>query len=510
MNMSSIPKYLRQILNMAPSTHVNEDGFLVLEGEQNGSNGPVALAQTQWNIDRDHFLDRLLTDQPWGIVLHWYGDGNEFDDSLTGYLRGFDSLRTVEDYITRTSAHFLIGDQKPSTTTDKIGIIQTQKPYADGIPTLASHIHELDTLAHSEGEQYFVRALYQLAFANPAIHSVLQDWFDGPRVDPNDVTIAIEIAGKEFHKIHEFPSKQKVASTISLIWALMERYQINASNILGHHEIDLRKPDPGKEFLGLIRILIGLKALLADDDRMKDLVFGQYIGEDNNYDGAIHAYFKVIRDYLVLVDTPKELYEWEKMSKYWFVFEAVTHENTVGEMANRFIPPIEIGENAQILRAFDPNVLEGVDIFCEGDENKLEPKPVRLTAPGVCLYKNEVITGGQTRSAIFRHRLLTGSEIISIYSNLSSVGNLSVGTTYPLGYKLGAIDCRQVSFASFLRFAIAYAGTWDTEYKDRPYTPENVSSEWIEKHFLDPLAFIEQQNLQSKFNRLIAVPQSAY
>jgi len=510
LNLGKIPTYLRQILQLVPKTHFSEEGFLLLDEEQGNINNQVALVQTQWNIDRGHFLDRLLTDQPWAIVLHWYGDGDEFDDSLTGYLRGFNSLRRIEDYITRTSAHFLVGDNKPSTGSNKIGIIQTQKPYEDGIPTLASHIHELDTLGHSEGEQYFVRALYQLAFANPAIHSILQEWFDGPTVDPNDVSIAIEITGKEFHRLEEFPSKQKVASTVSLIWALMERYQIRASNILGHHEIDLRKPDPGKEFLGLIRILIGLKALLEDDAQMKDLVFGQFLFENQTYDDAVRAYFKFIRDFLVLVDTPKELFDWENLSKYWFAFEAITGEDTIGDLAKRFISPIEIGENVQILRPFDPNSLEGVDIVCEGAEGQIENKAVKLTATGVCLYRNDAITGGQTMSAIFRHRLLTGSEVISIYSNLSSVGNLSVGKSYPVGFKLGAIDCRQVNFSSYLRFAIAYAGTWDTEYKDRPYTPENIGSEWIEKHFLDPLAFIVEQNQLNKYHRLIKFPQSAY
>lgn len=513
LELFKLPRFLREILAIVPQSHIGDEGFLHLDGVSGNSAGKVPLAQTQWNIDRDQFLDRLLTDQPWGIVLHWYGDDNEFDNSLLAYLRGFDSLRRVEDYITRTSAHFLVGDQSPRADSNQIGIIQTQKPYQDGIPTLASHIHDLDFAGHSEREQYFVRALYQLSFDNPNVHSILQDWFDGPKLDPNDVTIAIEITGKEYHKMESFPSKQKIANTLSLLAALMKRYEISATNILGHHEIDLRKPDPGKEFAGLLRILIGLKALQEDDAQLKDLVFGQFLGEEDDFQAAVEAYFKFVRDFLVLVARPEELFDWEDLSKYWFVFDGLSTANSGIGLADKFDPPIPLGTRAQILRPYDTEVQEGVDIYCEGAagaENELTGVPVKLTADGLCLYTNDVVTAAETRSVIFRHRLLSGSEVISIYSNLSSVSNLTPGKAYPRGYKLGSIDCRKVSFTSFLRFAIAYAGTWDTEYKNRPYRPLEISAEWVEKHFLDPLAFIDQQNEINKFHRLIGVPVGPY
>ncbi len=48
-----------------------------------------------------------------GIVLHWYGDDLGFDQTVEGYLRGFNVAAQADNYLTRTSAHFLIGRVSP-------------------------------------------------------------------------------------------------------------------------------------------------------------------------------------------------------------------------------------------------------------------------------------------------------------------------------------------------------------------------------------------------------------
>jgi hypothetical protein len=325
------------------------------------------------------------------------------------------------------------------------------------------------------------------------VHSILQDWFDGPKIDPNDVSIAIEITGEKYHKFEEFPTKQKVANVVSVVWALMKRYQIPAINILGHHEIDLRKPDPGKEFLGLMRMLIGLKALVENDLGMNELVFGQFVDDSQEFQRAVEEYFEFIRDYLVLVATPKEIFEWEALSKYWFVFERLAELRSGTEIADHFIQPVLIGDGTEILRAYDGETREGIDLVCEDEE--FDSRTVRLIANGICLHVNGKVTGDQTRSAIFRHRLITGAEVISIYSNLSSVADLTPGQHYDLGTEVGAVKCRHIDFFSYFRFSIAYAALWDKEFKDRPYSPPAVSSDWIQRHFVEPFDFIKRQNV---------------
>ena len=69
------------------------------------------------------------------------------------------------------------------------------------------------------------------------INPVLKDIFEGPEIDPNFRTISIEIVGSDFDNHENYPSDQKIANTLSVVWAVMERYGIRASDVLGHHEI---------------------------------------------------------------------------------------------------------------------------------------------------------------------------------------------------------------------------------------------------------------------------------
>jgi hypothetical protein len=210
----TLPQSTQEILALVPTTMIGVDGILYLSKSRESSPGRIPLARTQWNRENNSRTHRLTSSVPWGIVLHWYGDKENFDKTITGYLRGFDSLRQIDDYITRTSAHFLIGDQIPTIelrgSEDQIGIIQTQKPDLDGTPFVASHISGLDYEAHKAKRQYFVRALYQLGYEEPGVRSILQDWFDGGRViDPNMRTIAIELAGYDFENPTHYPSQQR-------------------------------------------------------------------------------------------------------------------------------------------------------------------------------------------------------------------------------------------------------------------------------------------------------------
>ena len=118
LSLRKLPEQMQAILRRVPSLEVDPQGFLTLQGDQNPRQIRIPVAQTQWNLEHSNRWDRLERDTHWGIVLHWYGDDAGFDRSVEGYLRGFNSLRQVANYTTRTSAHVLVGRDIPSS---KIG-----------------------------------------------------------------------------------------------------------------------------------------------------------------------------------------------------------------------------------------------------------------------------------------------------------------------------------------------------------------------------------------------------
>ena len=114
LKLHQLPRCVQNLLIRVPNTSIGQNGYLHLANRWNNTIGRIPLAQTQWNFKRSKPQDELFPDFPWGIVLHWYGDPNYFDRSVKGYLRGFNGVRSIDDYETQTSAHFLVGDGFPS------------------------------------------------------------------------------------------------------------------------------------------------------------------------------------------------------------------------------------------------------------------------------------------------------------------------------------------------------------------------------------------------------------
>ena len=483
------------ILSKVPKTEVDKKGYLVLLAPEGQTSGCVPQAQTQWNKENSSPSDRLFRQLPWGIVLHWYGDKENFDRSIKGYLRGFDGLRKVDGYMTRTSAHFLVGAQMPGReldqVKDEIGIVQMQVPDKDGIPFVASHLRAINFQAYKENKQYFLRALYQLSYTTPKIHSFLQDLYESPRVDPNMRTIAIEITGYDFE--NQSPSDQQTANVLSVVWAVMKRYGISASNILGHNEIQLGKPDPGKKFTALILYLVGVKALLENDERMFQLVFGQFIDPDLDARQAVRRYLKFIRDYLLLVSNQRGVYEWEAASNYWFTYDLFSDDSSLAHVADQFYWPINGKGQVNGNTYLDPHNHEGVDVSPDKTDpfrSEFAESAINLVANGKCLFLGEV--GGLCRGkiAIFRHRQTDGAEIISIYRHLTDHGEIKVGKQYPKGYPIGMITGVEAHNDPFLHFAIAYGATWDADPKNSTNLPLNASESWIRYRFMHPYDYL--------------------
>jgi hypothetical protein len=486
-----VPRFAREILQRAPRALVGSDGYLRLLKRTGYGYQQAPLAQTRWNRENMGGSDRLSAQQAWGIVLHWYGDRENYDRTVKGYLRGFDSLRQIADYFTRTSAHFLVGDDVPTGAphgSDGIGILQTQLPDRDGIPFVASHLGRLDHNAHKDKKQYFVRALYQLGYADPAIHSMLQDFFDGPRMDPNMRTLAVEITGHDFESPEHFPSWQKIANVVAVVGALMKRYHVRALDLMGHNEIQSGKADPGKKFMALVRYLIGVKALVERDEEMLSLVFGPFL-RGGSPDEAVRRYFRFVRDYLVLIDIPRRVFEWEACCGYGLLMDHLLPDRpalpSVGQVFSPLAGPVSTPNHLFL----DPSHHEGVDLaMAEKGLGKITDltHEVRLAASGECLYAGDVGGGCGGKTAIFRHRFPHGGEFLTVYGHLKNLGGLEAGRVYPARARLGAIPWKEGHRDGYLHFAVAYGATWETDLAHRPVIPGNAGPTWIRQRYFSP------------------------
>lgn len=500
----TLPAKIREILSLVPRLSLGLDGYLVQQGDTGRPVGRVPLAQTQWNNERNTPRDRLDRRLRWGIVLHWYGDRENFDRSIRGYLRGFDSLRAVDEYITRTSAHFLVGSQPISIDADpeksEISVLQTQLPDHDGTPFLASHLMPLDHLAHKNKRQYFVRALYTLSNQSAGPFTILQEFFDGPQSDPNYRTIAIETCGYDFEHAEHMPNHQQIANIVGVVWAAMKRYRIFATDIFGHNEIQLGKADPGKKFMALMRTLIAVKALVEGEWGMLQLVFGPFMRKDLDLQYAVERYFRFVRDYLVLIGSKQDVYEWEASSKYWFIWKLVSSSKLDLNPFATLLPPI-VSAELRIERAFlQPENHTGIDLFqIRKDRHSIKtPTAIaQLPAEGMLL---DIGDGDQCQpgsTAIFRHFQPDGAQILTIFGGLSQVSDLQAGKVYPQGYRVGAVEPFSSYLEPIMHYGIAYGATWDADFRHNVHIPLNAGQRWIRERYLDPISI---HNANGQFN----------
>ena len=491
LGLQDLPGAVKEIVKRVPNTEIGQNGYLYLLNKYRFSLGRIPQAPTQWNYERRNKVDELFPNMRWGIVLHWYGDPAYFDRTVKGFLRGFNSIRHIDDFETQTSAHFLVGDRNPSLTIeddeDMFGIIQTQVPSPKGVPYLASHLNNYVVRSFS-GDQYFVNALYKLGIARKSINPVLQDLYEGPKVDPNFRTIAIEISGYEFDDPDHSPSTQQLANVLSVVWAVMKRYRIRAIDVLGHNEIQLTNSDPGKKFMALIRYMLGVMALLEGNAMMRYLVFGPFLNQEESPATAVNRYFKYVRDYLVLVGLPKNVFEWEALSKYWFMVDRLSDLKSSTFIMKEGHLPI-LGESTNPGSLFlDPDNHEGIDIYLAGSGNRLlkHTASAYLVTDGTCIHIGENRGFHHGRMAIFRHRQPIGSELLTVYGHLKALGDIEVDKYYPAGHHLGSVGGLEDGTHTFLHFSTAYGATWDKHLSQNPNVPLSANATWVHQHYIDP------------------------
>lgn len=498
----NLPPEISCILNSTPETTIDSAGYLQVHDPSKSIWSAAHVEPTLWNIENSTPRDRLKNGMKWGIVLHWFGDTERNNLDLSGFMRGFNGLRRFEDIETPTSAHFLVGAVHPlaNHSGSKISIVQTQKPDIDGHPFAGAHIRSISHQKLLEGKQYFINAMNNLSYEGKGFQSLLQTYYDGSKRDLNKHTLGIEITGSRFDADGYFPSQQKVANVLSVVISLMKRYMIPAANILGHLEIQMNKPDPGKKFMALIRYLVGIQALVEENEQLKQLVFGNIYRNTHDKTAAVIQYFEYVREYLMLISTPGLVHNWEKISKYWFFRDELTNNHSSIPLTGEFCFPISGDYVINGYDYLDPPNHEGVDIHYpikERGYNSSGRALIRLIANGRCLYYGEVKDCHHGKLAIFLHRQPDGTQFLSVYGHLSGFHNLTVGGDYPMGYLIGHVNNNGSACGNFLHFAIAYGALWDETLSKYPTIPLNGGPYWIKQRYFHPLEFLSQRITQT-------------
>lgn len=500
-NKEALPEKISSLLEAVPFTSLGQDGYLHFKNET-GRAENVPTTQTQFNIENSRNVDRLRTDAPWAIVLHWTGGTfktpKEFVDLAFNPMRRIGGMGEL----TGTSAHFLVGKAElktGQTIEDPLSIAQIQKPDTDGVPFRAAHLAAIDwDTYHQNGRRWYpVNAMYHFGYYfYPGFHSTLQDIYDGIHISPDKRSLGIEIAGKFFDEEGTRPTEQETANVISTAWALMKAYNIGPWNVIGHYEIEPGKGDPGKVYLAEVRFYLGLKALTEEGDDSKQLVFGMFL-EGSNSQEASKNYFESVRNYLVLTATPLEVASFEERTRYWDIMDSLFPPEQKVPVATSFRRPIsgtDIGTGFSFLQTRDDGGYHtGKDYNTVDDAGK----PVFLIGDSVCIYSGFLGTGfGNT--AIFRFRTKDGAEYITRYLHLENLPNTKEGEIYKKGFVVGNVG-RSGGWpvnTEHLHLDIAPVATYQKgaglELKLN-YWPKPGTKEWVVKSsYIDPEVFLGQ------------------
>jgi murein DD-endopeptidase MepM/ murein hydrolase activator NlpD len=498
LNKESLPRELSTILKSTPDMHIDREGYLKCK-DFDGTWSRIDFAQTLFNKENSNARDRLRTDVPWAIVLHWVGGKY---DSLQNYVtRGFDGIRNVgEGVYTSTSAHVLVGEKAPQPSKDGLDkpltIAQIQKPDTNGVPFRAAHLAPINWEKYIKEDNwrwYPVNAMNDLQRKlYPGFHSVLQDIYDGVHISPDKRTLGIEIGGAFFDKTP--PSTQTTANVLATVCVLMKAYKIPAWDVIGHYEIQPGKGDPGKEYLSTIRFLLGIKALQEPDKELKELVFGNFInGKD--YRKAARDYFDSVRKYLLLTSRPDVVSSWEGKIKFWFVYDSLFSEKNDMPIADSLRSPIE-GKDIKTGLGFlkvrdDGGYHTGYDYNLENDAGK----PTFLIGNAKCIYAGNLGMGfGNT--AIFRLRTPDGADYIVRYLHLEKLPSVTGGEIYKKGKVVGRIGKSGRQLSEHLHLDIAPISTYEEigppGFRLNLWPSATTRMSRVKEQFIDPDVFISK------------------
>lgn len=294
LEIESLPTWVRQVWRQKPDLYLADSGRVNLVGQENNyEQHPIPLEQTfitKRNKDlyyRGEYSSSqfIRTEDPKGIVLHWFGDSENWTKSNAPNM-------TAKEYIdagfgTATSAAFLVGSEHVTPNLgldDKVAIVQAELPLPDGKWSESAHALFKDPQTDGKNPNQYLIVTGDLTTKYgilPRVETNNKYW--GTRLGThlqvmakenidsgfenqlNTQTLGIEILGIDFFRREDSPEIVQTANVLGLLMTLGRKYGISGTDILGHHEVDLSRGDPGVEFLFKMRLLYGLAPLINGD-----------------------------------------------------------------------------------------------------------------------------------------------------------------------------------------------------------------------------------------------------
>ena len=101
------------------------------------------------------------------------------------------------------------------------------------------------------------------------------------------------------------------------------------------------------------------------------------------------------------------------------------------------------------------------------------------------------------KTAIFSHIQEDGAQFLSIFANLTDLGELSLQKHYPVSYPVGTILSEPSHPNPSLHLAIAYGATWDTDLRARAAIPYNAGMTWIRARYMNPVDHLNQNRISN-------------
>jgi hypothetical protein len=234
-----------------------------------------------------------------------------------------------------------------------------------------------------------------------------------------------------------------------------------------------------------------VKALTDGTVRMKQLVFGPFLHRKSPSE-AVQAYFKFVRDYLILVSTPNQVYRWEKRIGYWNLVAGIQARQAIRVARGSILSPVRGQAATDRYLYLQPDNHEGLDFTIRGSRAAIQAGAnVYLAGEGICLYQGEGRGCQPGQTAIFQHHLEDGSRMLTLYSHLDELAPLRLYGHYPGGRYLGRMGRMPSGSGGFLHFASAYGATWETDLRHRPSIPSNAGPSWIRQRFCAPGQFLD-------------------
>ncbi len=515
------PGEIKEILRRIPNIVVDSEGFVFSNRTR------VPFAETDWSRENRRAIN------PDALVVHWYGQSNPQEARILGIMSGYNEVRRSTDGSRefRTSAHVTIGpytlSEVSSDPESHVSILQTQAP-REGYPTVSSHLISNLTSEHQAylNAQHPINTMQLLFpyYSLPRTYNYLPNVLRGSGQDLNLRTISLELLGVNFDSETGHPEPQLVANTLAVILAHIKRYpDIKFSNINGHYEIQMDKADPGKNFMGELRLLLALKVLEGNNTALKENLFGPFMTESRSPIEAVKRFFDFHWDYFVASNWghPKKVYEWEGRTGFWKIYRSLFEQNPA-QIADRFVLPVLPHEDRRIVygsRYAEPEYHEGVDLNIQATRTLINEdlgEPVHSTANGKVVFTSEIPgRPGLGNTAVIEHILPDGAKVLSLYAHLDEI-RVNKDQIVEINEQIATMGNSGGQPDSHLHFAIFPAASkrkkeldhyLQLRYEGQPvdaYTqdeegrifivPATVRREYIESYYFDPLVFISENS----------------